>query len=549
MKIAVYQMNSFIGDIKGNCEKILLAYERGVKLGADIVVTPELALTGYSPQDLLEKDEFRKTVNFYNQKIIESTKSTGLIFGTITENHVPVGADIFNSAIFCSEGLIRVIQNKTLIPNYDVFDEIRYFESSTETNIFEFKGEKIGVSICEDIWNDADYWNKRKYSNDPVENQIKKGASLLINISASPYAFGKRREKKEMFSTLIKQNKVPLVYACCVGAQTDLIFDGGSMYFNKEGKLSIMGGLFVEDFLLINTDKEYSEIKNTENSFEEEVVTALVYGVREYCIKTRFKKILFGLSGGIDSALIAYLAVKAVGNQNVLAVMLPSQYSSKGSIEDSMKLIDKLNIKYETIPIQSIFEATKTSLKAIFSDLPDDVTEENMQSRLRGLILMAISNKLNYLLLTTGNKSEIAVGYATLYGDMCGALAPIGDIYKTDVYKIVEYINKNDEIIPKAIIEKPPSAELRYNQTDQDSLPPYEILDKILKSYLEENKEFGEISKEIIDRNIVKKILTLVDTNEFKRKQAAPTLRVSTKSFGYGRRFPIVQGWRESFYD
>jgi NAD+ synthetase len=546
MKIAICQANPIIGDIKGNSEKILEGYKNAINDGADLVVFPELFLCGYPPLDLVEKKEFRESVSKATQEIASKTTSVGLLFGTITEDYEDrIGTNVYNSAALCYDGKIQFVQNKTLIPNYDVFDEVRYFESAKEINLHSFKGEKLGISICEDIWNDADYWKHRRYTVDPIRKQVDDGATMLINISASPYAYGKRKERFEMLSVLTKNDKIPLAYVCCVGAQTELIFDGGSMCFNGYGELCLLGKSFQEDYFIFDTAQKYSSIIKVEAIFEEEALNALIMGVKDYGIKTGFKKALVGLSGGIDSALVVYIAVKAFGSENVHAVLMPSQYSSEGSISDSEKLITNLGISHNKISIQPVFEGALRILKPAFNSLPENITEENLQSRIRGLYLMALSNKFNYLLCTTGNKSEMATGYATLYGDMCGALAVIGDVYKTQVYKIVEYINRNSEIIPQEIIDKAPSAELKPNQTDQDSLPPYDLLDRILKMYLEEQKEYNEIVAEIKEPEIVKRVLRMVDMNEFKRKQSAPVLRISTKAFGYGRRYPIVQGWRK----
>ncbi len=545
MKIALCQIDTVIGDIKNNKAKILEGYKKGEKDKVDLVIFPELSLVGYPPQDLVEKKEFRQAVNNAVSEIASITGEVGLLFGAISEDDDLIGTDIHNSAILCYNGKIQFVQHKTLIPNYDVFDEMRYFDSAKEVSVFDFKGEKLGISICEDIWNDADYWHKRRYSIDPVKLLIDKGATVLVNISASPYSYGKRKDREEMLSVVTKHDSIPLAYVCCVGAQTDLIFDGASMCFDNAGNLVCLGSSYKEDYLIFDTKKKYSPINHSEESFEEEVLNALIYGLKEYCSKLGFKKALVGLSGGIDSALVVYIAVKALGKENVHVILMPSEFSSEGSIKDSEKLIAKLGISSEQISIQPVVDQTIEMLTKAFKGKPANVTEENIQARVRGLYLMAVSNKLNYLLLTTGNKSEMAVGYCTLYGDMSGGLAIIADVYKTDVYRIVNFINKDDEIIPYEIVKKAPSAELKIGQKDQDTLPEYELLDKILRMYLEENKELNEISEIIGDEKVVKEVLRLVDINEFKRKQAAPALRVSKKAFGYGRRYPIVQGWRK----
>jgi len=544
MKIGLCQINPIIGNIEYNKSKILSGYNKGAADGVDLVICPELVLCGYPPQDLIEKDEFRKAVINATIEIAEKTNSVGLLFGTITEEFDNVGTGVYNSAVLCYDGKIQFVQHKTLIPNYDVFDEVRYFESAKDVQVFQFKSEKLGISICEDIWNDADYWKHRLYERDPVQRLVDKGSTILLNISASPYHYGRREERKEMLSVLTKTNGLPLAYVSCVGGQTDLIFDGASLCLDGKGNLVKIGKKFEEDFMIFDSTKEYKPLNKIEKTYGEEVLNSLVLGLKDYAIKTGFTKALVGLSGGIDSAIVTYIAVKAFGEKNVHVVMMPSEFSSEGSLIDSKKLIQKLDITSETISIEPLFNEFNQSLSNSFKGRECDVTEENIQARIRGLLLMAISNKHNYLLCTTGNKSEMAVGYATLYGDMNGALAVIADLYKTQVYELAECINRNEEIIPVNIIKKAPSAELRPNQKDEDSLPPYELLDKILQLYLEEYKEIEEISEIIGNRNLVGQILNLVDKNEFKRKQAAPCLRVTTKAFGYGRRFPIVQGWR-----
>ena len=544
MKIALAQINNIIGDIKGNSQKIIEIYRRAEKDGVDLVVFPELAICGYPPQDLIEKNEFRSAVKSASEKIASVTSDVGLIFGSITERDDPVGTGVYNSALLCHNGKIQFVQNKMLIPNYDVFDEVRYFEPAKHVNLYEFRGKKLGISICEDIWNDDDYWKHRRYHRDPVREQIDAGAEILINISASPYSYGRRTERYKMLSALTAKDKLPLAYVCQVGAHTELIFDGGSMCFNAKGELCLLGRTYEEDYFIFDTEKNYKPVVGIEKSFEEEVLEALILGVKDYARKTGFKKALVGLSGGIDSALVTYIAVQALGRENVHVILMPSQYSSEGSVKDALKLVENLGISHNIISIQPVFEKLLETLEPHFNNLPRDVTEENMQARIRGIYLMAMSNKFGYLLLTTGNKSEMATGYATLYGDMCGALAVIADIYKTQVYRIANFINRKKEIIPIEIIKKPPSAELSPDQKDEDSLPPYDFLDKILQMYLEEYKEFNEITTKLGKPDVVRKVLQNVDKNEFKRKQAAPALRVSRKAFGYGRRYPIVQKWR-----
>jgi NAD+ synthase (glutamine-hydrolysing) len=544
MKIALCQLNSIIGNLDYNKKQILDGYEKGVKASADLVICPELSLVGYPPRDLVEKSEFRDAVSKKILEIAKATNEVGLIFGAITEDNDLIGTNIHNSAILCFDGKVQFIQNKSLIPNYDVFDEMRYYEPAKSVDVFDFKGEKLGISICEDIWNDQDYWYRRRYSQDPIKELINKNASVLINISASPYSYGKRKQRREMLSLVSKKDNIPLAYVCCAGAQTDLVFDGASMCFDNEGNLIELGKTYEEDFILFDTTNKESLDVATERTFEEEVLSSLIFGVREYRQKLKFKQAIIGLSGGLDSAIVTYIAVEALGSENVHVVMMPSKYSSEGSVIDSEKLISNLKISSNNVTIQPVVDKVIETLLPSFNNKLNGLTEENLQARVRGVYLMAFANNDNYLLLSTGNKSEMAVGYCTLYGDMNGGLAVIADVYKTDVYRIANYINSDEEIIPNEIIVKKPSAELKPNQTDQDFLPTYELLDKILRMYLEQNKEFSQINAVIKDEEIVKKVLRLVDLNEFKRYQAPPAIKVSRKAFGYGRRFPIVQGWR-----
>ncbi len=544
MNIVLASINPTVGDLKGNFEKILKEINEAKKLRADLIIFPELSLLGYPPLDLLDKKSFVDEALYYHQKIAEQTKDIGVIFGSVTRVEDQIGTNLFNSAIFCLNGEIKSIHRKSLLPNYDVFDEVRYFEPSPEIRLMEFNGLKFGVTICEDAWNDKDFWIHRKYEFDPVEEVVKLGADIIVNISASPFSIGKEKIRTEMFSQIARKHRRTVLFINQVGANTDLIFDGSAKVFDRDGDLIIASNRFEETRVLFDTDKVYTKLNYQFAEDIEDVYNALILGIRDYCKKTGFEKVVLGLSGGIDSALVAVLAKEALGEENVLCVMMPSQYSSEGSIKDSQKLIQNIKVQSTTIPIQSLFEEFKKSLSREFQNSPEDITEENIQSRIRGVLLMALSNKFGYLLLATGNKSELATGYATLYGDMCGGLAPISDVYKTRVYELARFINRNKEIIPIEIINKVPSAELRPNQTDQDTLPPYEILDKILYYYIEEAKEEDEIIEFGFERSLVKYVLKMVDRAEYKRKQAAPGLKVTSKAFGSGRRFPIVQRWR-----
>lgn len=544
MNIVLASINPTVGDLKGNFEKILKEINEAKKLRADLIIFPELSLLGYPPLDLLDKKSFVDEAIYYHQKIAEQTKGIGVIFGSVTRIEDKIGTNLFNSAIFCFDGEIKSIHRKSLLPNYDVFDEVRYFEPSPEISLMEFKGVKFGVTICEDAWNDKDFWVHRKYEFDPVEEVVKLGADIIVNISASPFSIGKEKIRTEMFSQIARKHKRTVLFINQVGANTDLIFDGSAKVFDRNGDLIIASNRFEETKVLFDTDKVYTKLNYQFAEDIEDVYNALILGIRDYCKKTGFEKVVLGLSGGIDSAIVAVLAKEALGEENVLCVMMPSQYSSEGSIKDSQKLIQNIKVKSTIIPIQSLFEEFKESLSREFQNSPEDITEENIQSRIRGVLLMALSNKFGYLLLATGNKSELATGYATLYGDMCGGLAPISDVYKTKVYELARFINRNKEIIPIEIINKVPSAELRPNQTDQDTLPPYDVLDKILYYYIEEAKEEDEIVELGFERSLVKKVLKMVDRAEYKRKQAAPGLKVTSKAFGTGRRFPIVQRWR-----
>lgn len=544
MKICLVQINPIIGNIQYNFERIEHFVKEAESLNADLVIFPELSLLGYPPLDLLEKRSFIDEVLDYNERIIQLSKKVGIIFGTVVRIEDKIGTNLFNAAIFSVNGKVHSIHKKSLLPNYDVFDEVRYFETSSERHITKFKDYNFGITICEDAWNDKDFWHHRMYTLDPVEELVKLGADFIVNISASPFTIGKEKIRTEMFSQIARKHKRYVFYVNQVGANTDLIFDGGAKVFDRNGNLILASNRFKEELVLFDSDKNYEPIEYIFPSEVEDIYNALVLGIRDYVLKTGFKKVVLGLSGGIDSALVTVLASKAIGPENVLCVMMPSQFSSEGSITHSQKLINNLGVKSTIIPIEKLFNEFKEALKNEFNGLDEDVTEENLQARIRGIILMALSNKFGFLLLATGNKSELATGYSTLYGDMCGGLAPISDLYKTRVYELARFINKQKEIIPVEIINKVPSAELRPNQTDQDTLPPYEVLDKILFYYIEESKEIKEIVALGFEENLVSKVLKMVDRAEYKRKQAPPGLKITQKAFGIGRRFPIVQGWR-----
>ena len=540
VRIALAQLNTTVGDLSGNEAKILAAYRRGEDAGVEIVVCPELSVTGYPPRDLLLKKRFVTQNLEALNRLAAATKKTGLLVGYVGENRSRPGREVTNSVALLQEGRIVTTRTKTLLPNYDVFDEDRYFEPATENTPAEFNGRKIGLTICEDIWNDEDFWPDRRYRHNPPVELAEAGASPIFNISASPWHWGKSRTRYDMLRSMAAKAGRPIVFCNQVGGNDELIFDGGSLVFNSSGKLIARGKLFEEDFIVIDTDAT-GEIARLDPCQEEAIYKALVLGLGDYFHKCGFKCAVLGLSGGIDSAVTACLAVAALGRENVRAVSLPSQYSSQGSLDDARVLAERLGIQYDVVPIKKAFDTVKEELKGVFGGRPEDTTEENVQARLRGVMLMALSNKFGSLLLTTGNKSELAVGYCTLYGDMCGGLAVISDVPKTLIYRVAKWINRNQEIIPEASITKPPSAELRPDQCDQDSLPPYEVLDAILDLYVVQGKSSAEIVASGFDEATVKRVIRLIDLNEYKRRQAAPGLKVTSKAFGMGRRIPIAQ--------
>ena len=543
MKIALAQINPTVGDLTGNEARLLAAYRRGVEAGVEMVVFPELAITGYPPRDLLHKSRFIPDNLAMLERLAAATGETGLLVGYVGRNERQPGREATNSVALLQHGKILATRAKMLLPTYDVFDEDRYFEPAQENAPVDFNGQKIGLTICEDVWNDEAFWDERRYLRNPARELVEAGAEILFNVSASPWHLGKDRLRVEMLSSLVAQIRRPFVYCNAIGGNDELLFDGASLAFDAAGRLITQGAMFSEDFLLLDTDTA-APITPTSLADEEALYRALVLGVRDYFQKCGFQSAVLGLSGGIDSALTAVIAVEALGAENVRGVSLPSQYSSQGSLDDARILAENLGIRYDIVPIQPVFEPVKGQLTDIFAGRSEDTTEENIQARLRGVILMAMSNKFGSLLLTTGNKSELAVGYCTLYGDMCGGLAVISDVPKTMVYRLSEWINRDREIIPRASITKPPSAELRPDQTDQDSLPPYDVLDAILEAYVVGGKSRAEIVAAGFEQPTVDRVARLIDLNEYKRRQAAPGLKITSKAFGVGRRMPIAQRYR-----
>jgi NAD+ synthase (glutamine-hydrolysing) len=545
MKIALAQINTTVGDLAGNEAKILDAYCRAVAAGADLVLLPELATTGYPPRDLLLRERFVSGNLAALERLARATGPAGLVVGYVGRNPHRPGRGVTNSVALLHAGGIAATRTKTLLPTYDVFDEDRYFEPAAENSPVEFKGAKLGLTICEDVWNDDDFWDERRYRRNPAAELAAAGATLLLNCSASPWHLGKSQARQELLSRLAARTGCPVVYCNLVGGNDELVFDGGSVVFDAAGNLVAEAKRFAEDLLLVDL-AAMRPIEPAGPLPEQQLFDALTLGLRDYVQKCGFKSVLLGLSGGIDSALTACLAVAALGAENVRGVSLPSQYSSPGSLDDARLLAKELGIRYDVLPIQPPFESVIVQMRPVFQGLAEDLAEENIQARLRGVMLMAMSNKFGSLLLTTGNKSELAVGYCTLYGDMCGGLAVIADVPKTMVYRIARWVNRGHEIIPTASLTKPPSAELRPNQTDQDSLPPYEVLDAILDAYVVQLRSPAEIIAGGLPEADVRRVVRLIDFSEYKRRQAAPGLKVTSKAFGVGRRIPIAQRYRET---
>ena len=544
MKIALAQINQTVGDFQNNIEKIRLTIDHARSKNADLVVFPELAITGYPPKDFLDIPAFVDENLKALEKITRSVSGISAIIGFVDKNKRPHGKLVHNAAAFIQDKKIISIHHKSLLPTYDVFDECRYFEPAYTISPVKFMDYTLGISICEDIWNDEEFWTRPLYEKDPIEDLVSNGADVIINISSSPFAVGKHDKiRLRMLIHDAVKYKVPFVYVNQVGGNDDLVFDGNSTVINAEGKLIAQAAAFEEDLMVVDIENPTVQAQPKAYAPIESVHKALIMGLRDYVIKCCFKKVIVGLSGGIDSAVTAALAVESLGRDNVIGVLMPSQFSSRGSIDDAVKLAQNLGIIYKTIPIKDVFETYQNILKTEFKDRPFDIAEENLQARIRGNILMALSNKYGYLVLTTGNKSELAVGYCTLYGDMSGGLALISDIPKTMVYELARYINREREVIPQNSIDKPPSAELKPNQFDQDTLPPYDILDGILKAYVEDAKSIGEIIRMGFDEKIVREVIRKVNRNEYKRRQAAPGIKVTSKAFGSGRRMPIAHNF------
>jgi len=541
VKIALGQINPTVGDFSGNAAKIIDFSQRAKAAGAGLILFPELSVCGYPPRDLVERPSFVARNGEYAKRIAAQTYGIAVICGLVTPADSDTGKSVMNSAALLQDGKIAFIQSKMLLPTYDVFDEMRNFAPAKRQELFSFCGNRMALTICEDVWNDKQFWVKRLYTVDPVESLIQAGANFVLNISASPFWIGKREFRRDMLASIARHYKVPVVLVNQVGGNDSLVFDGSSLVLNREGNVIAQGKSFEEDLIYFDSQTLTGEIHEQMAGDEASAYSALVLGTRDYMHKCGFRKAIVGLSGGIDSALTAVIAADAVGSENVIGVGMPGPYSSQGSIDDAHALAQNLGIRFELLSINPAYEAYRQILQPVFAGMKEDVTEENIQSRARGTLLMSLSNKLGAIVLSTGNKSELGVGYCTLYGDMVGGLAVISDVPKTLVYKLAEYVNSRRPVIPRASLEKPPSAELRPNQKDSDSLPPYEILDAILEDYVEESHPADKIAADRgFNIELVRRVVRMVDRAEYKRQQAAPGIKISPKAFGYGRRIPIA---------
>ena len=542
MKIALAQIDPTVGDFTGNLEKILAASRRAADSGARLTVFSELAICGYPPADFVEKPSFLARCRTAVEDLAAASRDlpTAVLAGVA----LPAGREdlkpAFNAAVLLDRGQLILEQHKRLLPFYDVFDEQRYFSPSGPQKVIDFEGLRLAVSICEDAWNDKNFWRRRLYTIDPMEELMRQSPALHINLSSSPFWHNKRAVRREMLSAIARRDGIPVLMCNQVGGDDSLIFDGSSLALNARGELIAQAASFQEDLVVLDPFNT-SPISLPEDDETEAAYRALVLGTRDYVRKCGFRKVIVGLSGGIDSALVAAIATEALGAENVIGIGMPSPYSSSGSVDDSRQLASNLGIRFQSISISDLFADFNRALAPLFTGLPPDITEENIQPRIRGTILMALSNKLGALVLTTGNKSEMAVGYCTLYGDMVGALAVIGDLVKTRVYAVCYWLNREREVIPTTILSKPPSAELRPGQMDTDSLPPYEVLDPIVEAYVERYETPECIARERgFPLDLVQQVVRLIERSEYKRQQAAPVLKVTSKSFGMGRRFPIA---------
>jgi NAD+ synthase (glutamine-hydrolysing) len=541
VKIALGQINPTVGDFGGNAAKIIDFSMRAKSLGAGLIVFPELSVCGYPPRDLVERASFVQHNRETTERIATETLGIAVICGLVTPAQADTGKSVMNSAALLMDGGIKFVQSKMLLPTYDVFDEMRNFAPARSQLLFPFCGKQMALTICEDAWNDKHFWDRRLYSVDPVEALVHAGGNFVLNISASPFWAGKRELRHDMLATIARNDRVPVAFVNQVGGNDSLVFDGSSLVFDREGRVIAQGKSFEEDLILFDSDSLAGEMHDQIEGEEASIFAALVLGTRDYVRKCDFRRVIIGLSGGIDSALTAAIAVDAVGSGNVMGVGMPGPFSSPGSVDDARSLAANLGIAFEILPITDIFEDYRATLNPVFKECAEDVTEENIQSRIRGSLLMALSNKFGALVLSTGNKSELGVGYCTLYGDMAGGLAVINDVPKTLVYRLSQYVNSRNPVIPLATLDKPPSAELRLNQKDSDSLPDYEILDAILEEYVEQAHSAEQIARDHdFDLELVKSVIRMVERNEYKRQQAAPGIKISPKAFGYGRRFPIA---------
>jgi len=545
MKITLAQINPYIGNFSRNTQRILEVIREAASAGSDLVIFPEMAVCGYPPLDLLERKEFIDRCREEINKIAQATGTVGILLGAPTHNPAPAGKNLFNSAYFLYQGEVRQVFHKTLLPTYDIFDEYRYFEPNTQFNILDFKGVRIAVTICEDLWDEQPveqvFGKNRLYPVSPMEKLAAFRPGLIVNMAASPFSCHKIKAKREIFISKSRQYGIPVIYVNQTGAQTELIFEGASLVVNEHGQPVTELARFREDIRHLDWEQT---LKLPPLEIQEEdpiplIHQALVLGIRDYFLKNSLKKAILGLSGGIDSAVVLAIAAEALGPENVHVLILPSRYTSEQSLSDAGILADSMKVTGNTLSIEKIFGDFEELLAPMFKGMPADVTEENIQARIRAVLLMALANKFGYILLNTSNKSETAVGYGTLYGDMCGGLSVLGDVYKTDVYKLARYINRNGEIIPRSVIEKPPSAELREDQKDTDSLPPYELLDQVLYHFIEQQLSPQEIVQAGFDQKLVRRITRLVNLSEHKRYQAPPILRISSKAFGFGRRIPL----------